>query len=179
MPDPTQSPDPAQPPRRPLRPNPTSARPAPAGTKPARPGAAGEPGDAPAAPRPEVSEADRARGRIIGLALVGAAAIIAIVVTIGIFLPALGALTGDGVRPVDAAALPETISVCDREYTRTRDVLLTAGEVRASVDGEPVVVGVNGGCPASVCVRNGACRSTVFVETTDGRFADYSAGDGT
>ncbi|HEX5829236.1 MAG TPA: hypothetical protein VFY23_17040 [Candidatus Limnocylindrales bacterium] len=179
MPDPTQSPDPAQLPRRPLRPNPTSARPAPAGTKPARPRAAGEPGAAPAPPRPEVTEADRARGRIIGLALVGAAAIIAIVVTIGIFLPALGAMTRGGVRPVDAASLPDVITVCDREYTRTRDILLTPGEMRAAVpDAEPVVVGINGGCPANVCMRNGACLATVFVETTDGRYADYSAGDG-
>lgn len=207
-PDPTPSPSPASTaPTRPARPSThstssavkaaklaraskpaaSSAAPKPGGSKPGAPKPGAPKSGAPksgaateaAAPKPELSDADRARGRAIGLALVGAAAIVALVVTIGIFLPALGTLAGGGVRPVDAAALPETIAVCDREYTRADGTLLTLDGARAAVGGEPVIVGVNGGCPENVCGRNGACLATVFVQTTDDRYAAYSAGDGT
>ena len=159
----------------------TSARPG--GTPhPARPAPAARPGD-PRTTEPAkapVTPADRERGRIVGLAALGAAAAVAIVVTIGIFIPALGALFSNAPSPVDAADVPTTISVCDVEYALVTAApeALDAARVRAG-GAEPVVVGVSGTCPEGVCVRNGACLDVVFVKTTDDRFVPYAVADQT
>ena len=73
----------------PARPGAASARPDPAGPRPAS-----------VALKPPVTPEERERGRLVGLAAVGCASVIALVVTVGIFLPALGALTSGGIRPV-------------------------------------------------------------------------------
>jgi hypothetical protein len=160
------------PPRTPARPSgpPIAPRPAPA----ARPGDARAPDPA----RPPVTPAERERGRIVGLAALGAASVVAVVVTIGIFIPALGAVFSNAPSPVDAADLPATITVCDVEYAQVSAIpeALDAARVRAS-GAEPIVVGVSGTCPEGVCVRNGACLDVVFVKTTDDRFAPYDVAD--
>jgi hypothetical protein len=142
---------------------------APAPKAPARP--------TPKAPVPPATEAERERGRVVGLAAVGAAAAIAIVVTIGIFLPAIGSLMSGGVRPVEADAIPASILVCDHEYVRTGTGFDTLVEARARAGGEPTVVGVGGGCVDGVCVRNEACLETVFVQTKDGRYVPFEVAD--
>ena len=97
------------PPRTPTRPSgpPHAARP-----HAARPGDPGllEPA------KPPITPEERERGRIVGLAALGAAVVVAVVVTIGIFIPALGALFSNAPTPVDASALPTSIVVCDVEY---------------------------------------------------------------
>jgi hypothetical protein len=115
---------------------------------------------------------------MVGLAALGAAAVVAIVVTIGIFVPALGTVFSNAPRPVDASALPATISVCDVEYALigATPESLDAARLRAG-GAEPIVVGVGGTCPDGVCVRNGACLDVVFVKTTDDRFAPYAVAD--
>jgi hypothetical protein len=123
--------------------------------------------------RPSVTPEERERGRMVGLAALGAAAVVAVVVTIGIFVPALGALVSNAPGPVDAANLPGTITVCDVEYSLAA-APETLEAARARVGGEPVVVGVRATCPEGVCVRNGACLSTVFLKTTDDRFVPYA-----
>ena len=157
----------------------TSARPS-GPTHAPRPAPAARPGDPRASdpPKPPVTPAERERGRILGLAALGAAAVVAIVVTIGIFIPALGALFSNAPSPVDAADLPTTITVCDVEYALVSATpeALAAARVRAG-GAEPIVVGVRGTCPEGVCVRNGACLDVVFVKTTDDRFAPYAVAD--
>jgi len=157
----------------------TPARPS-GSPHPARPTPAARPGDPRATEpaRPPVTPADRERGRIVGLAALGAAAVVAIVVTIGIFLPALGAVFSNAPSPVDAANLPTTITVCDVEYALVSATpeALDAARVRAG-GAEPIVVGVSGTCPEGVCVRNGACLDVVFLKTTDDRFAPYAVAD--
>ena len=114
----------------------------------------------------------------MGLAALGAAAVVAIVVTIGIFIPALGAVFSNAPSPVDAADLPATISVCDVEYALVSTTPDAPDAARARAGGvEPIVVGVSGTCPEGVCIRNGACLDVVFVKTTDDRFAPYAVAD--
>ena len=110
---------------------------------------------------------------MIGLAAVGFAAVVAVVVTIGIFLPAMGALTSGGIRPVDEGSLPALVTVCDREYARSPAPVRSAGDVRASDGADPVVVAAGSSCPSGVCATNGACLTVVYVQTTDDRFAAY------
>jgi hypothetical protein len=130
--------------------------------------------------KPPVSAEERERGRIVGLAVLGAAAIVAVVVTIGIFVPALGAVFSNAPRPVDATQLPASILVCDVEYALVSTTPDSADAARVRAGGaEPVVVGVSGTCPEGVCIRNGACLDVVFVRTTDDRFAPYTVQDGT
>jgi hypothetical protein len=159
----------------------TSARPS--GTPhPARPSSAARPGDArPVEPaKPPVTAEERERGRIVGLAAVGAAAVVAVVVTIGIFIPALGAVFSNAPRPVDVTQLPTSIVVCDVEYALVSATPDSPDAARARAGGtDPVVVGTSGTCPEGVCVRNGACLDVVFVRTTDDRFAPYAVQDQT
>ena len=125
--------------------------------------------------RPQVTPEERERGRAVGLAAVGCAALIALVVTVGIFLPALGALTsGSGIRPVDATSLPDAILVCDRDYARSGTSLDTIVQVHDRDGKDPTVVGVSNSCPSAVCTTGGACLNVVYVATTDGRYAAYA-----
>ena len=147
----------------PARPGAASARPDPAGPRPAS-----------VALKPPVTPEERERGRLVGLAAVGCASVIALVVTVGIFLPALGALTSGGIRPVDAATLPDTILVCDRDYARSGVALDTVVQVHDRDGKDPTVVGVSNSCPDAVCTTGGACLNVVYVATTDGRYAAYT-----
>lgn len=160
------------PPRTPARPSgaPHAARP----THASRPG---DPGASEPA-KPPVTPEERERGRIVGLAALGAAIVVAVVVTIGIFIPALGAVFSNAPKPVDATALPTSITVCDVEYALVSGTPEghDAAFVRAG-GAEPIVVGVSGTCPDGVCVRNGACLDVVFVKTTDDRYAPYGVAD--
>ena len=133
----------------------------------------------PEPPKPPVTQEERDRGRLIGLAALGAAAVVAIVVTVGIFVPALGAMFAGAPTPVDVANLPPTITVCDVEYTLVATTPESLDGARTRASGEPVVVGVRGSCPEGVCVRNGACLDVVFLKTTDDRFVPYSVQDAT
>jgi hypothetical protein len=157
----------------------TSARPT-GPTHAPRPAPAARPGDPRASdpPKPPVTPAERERGRILGLAALGAAAVVAIVVTIGIFIPALGALFTNAPSPVDATDLPTAITVCDVEYALVSAApeALDAARLRAG-GAEPIVVGVSGTCPEGVCVRNGACLDVVFVKTIDDRYAPCAVAD--
>jgi hypothetical protein len=128
-------------------------------------------------PKPPVTPEDRERGRIVGLAALGGAAVVAIVVTIGIFVPALGAMFSGAPTPVDLADLPATITVCDVEYALVAATPESLQAARARAGAEPVVVGVRATCPDGVCVRNGACLDVVFLKTTDDRFVPYTVED--
>jgi hypothetical protein len=132
---------------------------------------------APAPSRPPATAEEIARSRLIGLAAIGGAAVIALVVTVGIFLPALGTLTSGGIRPVEAASLPGAIVVCGHNYSRSTAGLLSIADIRAADGRDPVVAGPSSSCPTGVCVANGACLDQVYVATTDGRFASYALVD--
>jgi|1186.fasta_scaffold33881_1 hypothetical protein len=110
---------------------------------------------------------------MIGLAAIGVAAVVAVVMTIGIFLPAIGAMTSRAIRPVEAASLPAQISVCDRDYGRSSGAPKSVADVRAADGTDPVVVGASGGCPAGVCGATGTCLDVVYLQTTDDRYAAY------
>jgi hypothetical protein len=147
----------------PARPGATSARPDAAGPRPAS-----------VVLKPPVTPEQRERGRLVGLAAVGCASLVALVVTVGIFLPALGALTSGGIRPVDAASLPASILVCDRDYARAGASLDTITQVHDRDGKDPTVVGVSNSCPNGVCMAGGACLNVVYVATTEGRYAAYA-----
>src|SRR5690349_23052780 len=130
-------------------------------------------------PKPPATPEERERGRIVGLAALGGAAVVAIVVTIGIFVPALGAMFSGAPTPVDVANLPATITVCSVEYTLVAATPESLEAARTRAGAEPVVVGVRPTCPDGVCVRNGACLDVVFLKTTDDRFVPYTVQDAT
>jgi len=118
------------------------------------------------------------RNRGIGLAVVGAAAIIAFVVTIGIFVPAIGVIVEQARTPVvsDPASLPGMILVCDREYTRSAtSEPRTLAAVRAGGDPDPAVVSglPTGGCPTGVCVEDGMCSTVVYVLAGPDHYVAY------
>ncbi len=87
----------------------------------------------------------------MGLALLGGAAAIAITVTLGIFLPAIGQIGAAAAR--DPASLPGRISVCGRDWTK--DALsrtFTSLEVFERTEAAPIVVSTAllAPCPAGV-----------------------------
>jgi hypothetical protein len=122
------------------------------------------------------------RSRWIGLAVIGGAAVIAFVVTIGIFLPAIGALTSGGlVTQADPRALPAEILVCDREYTPVAEPEeLTLDEVRRRDERDPMVVSAiaDAGCPTGVCIEGGLCLPVVYVRTASDRYIEYVLQEG-
>ena len=160
-----------------------SSRPRP--PSPSRGAPAARPADAPGTPGPGgvpgegdgPSAEERERGRLVGLAVIGAAALVAIVVTIGIFLPAIGAVLSGAPAPGDVSPLPATISVCPRDYAPAGDPLSLAA-VRAADGRDPVVVGASSsGCPTGVCVTDGRCLSVFYVRTTEDTYAPYRVPD--
>jgi hypothetical protein len=118
------------------------------------------------------------RSRWIGLAVIGAAGVVAIVVTLGIFVPALGEVFGGGsARLADANALPPRILVCGREYTpAATGPGRTLDDVRVLDGREPVVVSAedDAGCPDEACVEGGLCLPIVYVRTAAGRYIAYA-----
>jgi hypothetical protein len=113
----------------------------------------------------------------IGIALLGGAAVVAFVVTFGVFLPALGEI---GRMGQDPASLPRQLTVCDRTWDRGQDVTrLTAEEVFARDDRDPIVVTEAGPgvCPAGVCgadaAASDACASVIYVQRGEDEFVRY------
>lgn len=122
------------------------------------------------------------RSRWIGLAAIGGAAVVAFVVTVGVFLPAIGALTsGSVVTVADPGALPAAILVCDREYAPAADPEeLTLEEVRGRDGRDPTVVSAvpDAGCPTGVCIEGGLCVPVVHVRTASDRYIEYLLQEG-
>ena len=141
--------------------------------RPPRP-APGKSGGAPvvASPRRRAP----ARFSWLGIALLGGAVVVALVVTVGIFLPAIGALgtAGSG----DPAALPARISVCGRDWTRDAlERTFSRDEILARTDAEPIVVatGPSANCPPEVGTGGTAegMATTVYVKVADDAFVAY------
>jgi hypothetical protein len=112
----------------------------------------------------------------LGIALLGGAAVIAFVVTAGVFLPALGEL---GRMGQDPASLPRQLTVCDRTWDRGQDVTrLTAEEVFARDDREPIVVTEAGPgvCPTGACGAvgtGGDCATVIYVQKGEDEYVPY------
>ncbi len=135
----------------------------------AGPGRAGEP-DPPRRPA--------ARFNWIGFAVLGAAGVIAFVVTTSAFLPALAEIGAAAAR--DPANLSDAITVCGRDWSKDPlDRELTRDEVFARTEAEPVVV--SGGpfpaCPAEVHGQDDGTEgatTVVYVRTGEDAFVPYS-----
>ena len=112
----------------------------------------------------------------LGIALLGGAAVIAFVVTAGVFLPALGEL---GRMGQDPASLPRQLTVCDRTWDRGQDVRVwTLAEVAARDDREPIVVTASfpGVCPPGTCGSAGTdegCATVVYVRKGQDEYVPY------
>lgn len=163
-------------PKRPIGPRPTSppsgeaggpASPSPVRSAPRHQAPAGEPAAGPAPADP--------RSRWIGLAAIGAAGVVAFVVTLGIFVPAIGALmSGTSSRASSAADLPAQLLVCDREYARDTLGARTLDELRIADGREPTVVSTPvAGCPADVCLDGGMCLPVVYARLADDTYVGY------
>jgi hypothetical protein len=111
-----------------------------------------------------------------GIALLGGAAVIAFVVTVGIFLPAIGEL---GRMGQDPASLPRTLEACDRTWDRGQDIRVwTLEEVAARDDREPIVVTASGPgvCPTGACGSVGAdegCSTVIYVRKGADEYVPY------
>lgn len=112
----------------------------------------------------------------VGIALLGGAAVIAFVVTVGIFLPAIGEL---GRMGQDAASLPRQLTVCDRTWDRGEDIRVwTLEEVAARDDREPIVITASGPgvCPTGACragVVDERCATVIYVRKGDDAYVPY------
>ena len=142
--------------------------------KPGKPGTPGKTGAAPIVPSPH--RRAPARFSWLGIALLGGAVVVALVVTVGIFLPALGALGEAAGR--DPANLPARISVCGRDWTKDAlDRTLTRDEILARTDAEPIVVatGAAPACPPEVAAGGDpdGMATTVYVKVGDNAFVAY------
>jgi hypothetical protein len=145
------------------------------------------PGPRPSAPGPRPSAAKppdpsvRRPPSIVGIVIVATAGLVALWVTIAVFLPVLGELGNAGRNP---AALPRTLEVCDHTWDRgATTTRRTLEEVVAREGGDPVVVTDSGPgvCPAGACVAAGAdaaspdatCATVVYVKTGDDAYVPY------
>jgi hypothetical protein len=113
---------------------------------------------------------------LVGIAIVAAAGLVALWVTVGMFLPVLGEL-GNAAR--NPAALPRTLEVCgstwDRGPTATRRTL---EEAVAREGGDPVVVTDSGPgvCPAGACGAanaDPACATVIYVKAGEDAYVPY------
>ena len=134
----------------------------------------GSPGSVPPPPAPPLRAPTRFSW--VGIALLGGAAVIAFVVTVGIFLPALGEIGSMGQNP---SSLPRQLTVCDRTWDRGQDVRVwTLEEVAARDDREPIVVAASGPgvCPTGACGSVGAdegCATVIYVRKAEGEYVPY------
>jgi hypothetical protein len=108
--------------------------------------------------------------------LLGAAAVVAVTVTLGVFLPAIGALGRAAAS--DPANLPGRITVCGRDWTKdTLDRTFTRDEILARTEAEPIVVsaGLLPACPPEVLAPGDAegMATVVYVRIGDDRFVAY------
>lgn len=118
----------------------------------------------------------------IGVAVLGAAGVIAFIVTTQAFLPALGEVGAAAAR--DPGNLPDSIRVCGRAWTKDPlDRALTRDEVYARTEAEPIVVstGPLAACPPEVRVdEQGAdgMATVVYVQAGDDSFVPYELAGG-
>jgi hypothetical protein len=113
----------------------------------------------------------------VGIALLGGAAVIAFVMTVGVFLPALGEL---GRLGQDPASLPRRLTACERTWDRGPDVTgLTSQEVFARDNREPIVVTASGpgACPTGACgadpAANEGCATVIYVRKGTDEYVPY------
>ena len=105
------------------------------------------------------------------------AGLVAVVVTFGVFLPALGELGRVGqAAPADP---PRMLELCGGTWARGATATIrTVDEIR-TVDGrDPIVVSATGpaACPAGACGSPGAdasCSNVVYVKTGDEAYVRY------
>jgi hypothetical protein len=113
---------------------------------------------------------------LAGIAAVATAGLVAVIITIGIFLPALGAL-GDAITS-GPGALPARITACGRDWAKdplSRE--LTQAEVYERTGDAPILVEVAliVACPPEVDAAPAADPVTqVFVQTGPDRYVPYS-----
>ena len=110
--------------------------------------------------------------------MIGAAAVIAFVVTAGIFIPAIGAIVERARTPasVEPTSLPDQVLVCARSYIRAAEpATLTFEEARTRDGRDPVVVSgaPDLGCPAGVCVEGDMCLPVVYVVAGSDRYVAF------
>jgi hypothetical protein len=131
--------------------------------------------DPPQEPRPP--RRPPVRFNWIGVAVLGAAGVIAFVVTTQAFLPALAEIGAAAAR--DPANLPGSITVCDREWRKDPlDRALTRDEVFARTDTEPIEVstGPLAACPPEVGADGQGAdgmATVVYVRAGDDSFVPY------
>jgi hypothetical protein len=137
-------------------------------------GRPGAPGAEPIVPSPQ--RRAPARFSWLGIALLCGAVVVALVVTVGIFLPALGALGEAGAR--DPANLPARISTCGRDWTK--DALnrtFTRDEILARTEAAPIVVATGSApsCPPEAASSGDAdgMATSIYVKLADDAFVAY------
>jgi hypothetical protein len=113
----------------------------------------------------------------IGVAVLGAAGVVAFVVTTGAFLPALAEIGRAAAR--DPANLPDSITVCGRDWRKDPlDRAQTREEVFARSEAEPIVVsaGLLPACPQEVGADGADAEGmapVVYVLVGDDAFVPY------
>jgi len=104
--------------------------------------------------------------------------VIAITLTLGVFLPAIGALGEASAR--DPGGLPARITACGRDWTK--DDLgrtFTRNEIVTRTEAEPIVVstGLAAACPPGVEAPAGdpdGMATTVYVKVGEDAFVAYA-----
>jgi len=113
---------------------------------------------------------------LAGIAVVATAGLIAVIVTVGIFLPALGAL-GNAITS-DPGTLPARLTVCGRDWVKdplSRE--LTQAEVYERTGGAPILVEIAlvPACPPEVDAAPADDPvMQVYVQTGPDRYVPYS-----
>jgi len=119
------------------------------------------------------------RFSLAGVALLGAAAVIALIVTVGIFLPAIGAIGAAAGR--DPAGLPARITVCGRTWTKdSLSRTFTRNEIYERTNAEPIVVstGLMAACPPEVRPPSGGTATVVYAKTGGDAYVPYELAGG-
>jgi hypothetical protein len=118
--------------------------------------------------------------RSIGRGILGAAFIVAALLTGLLIVPRIeNALVGTtGIH--DAAALPEHIRICGRSWSKdTLGRRLSLAAIRARDGNEPVVVdpGLFPSCPAGPCTpvaQDDPCDTVIYVRVGEDAYLDYA-----
>ena len=120
---------------------------------------------------------------MLGLLIVATAALIATILTFGVFLPAIGSLgNGGGGSGEDAAlvnGLPQRLDVCGETWDRGDDArTLNRAEVFARDERDPITVdtGPFPACPPEVLGADGEVDgevTVVYVEAAPDAFVPY------
>ena len=117
-----------------------------------------------------------------GLALIGAAVMVAFVLTSGVFLPAIRELAAGARRPatsvIDPATLPLVTTACNRDWHRGDPATVrTSADVAARTGDAPLVIttGLLPGCPSGACTDTavGACSTVVYVLAGPDVYVEY------